>query len=59
LAYFCSFRSTQVPSGAAAAWIVLLLVLKHLGLLVAFGVPITGFVRNHILPRLKRRQSDR
>jgi uncharacterized membrane protein len=43
-----------VASGALAAAVIALLILKHLGLLTALGAPTIAFLR----ARLRRRESD-
>jgi hypothetical protein len=48
LGVFLFIPQFEVPTGVAASGIVLLLVLKHLGLLAAVAVPLAKFVRNHL-----------
>ena len=41
----------EIPTGVAASGIVLLLVLKHLGLLAAVSVPLVKLARSHLRSR--------
>jgi hypothetical protein len=58
LGVFLFIPQLEIPSGAAATGIVALLVLKHLGLLAVVGAPLAGFVRSHVLPRLRRKAGE-
>lgn len=54
LAAFLFIPQHEIAAGAATG-VVMLLVLKHVGLLAALGAPIAGFTRTWLLPRLRCR----
>jgi hypothetical protein len=48
----------RLASGTITAAIIALVVLKHVGLLSAFGGPLFVFIRTHLLTRLRRRANE-
>lgn len=47
----------HLAAGAATAGIIALLVLKHVGLLGAFGAPAFGYFRTRFQERMSRRRA--
>jgi len=49
LALYLFIPQYKIASGAAVG-LILLLVLKHVGLLATFGAPITALLRKYVMP---------
>lgn len=58
LGVFLFIPQFEIPTGVAASGIVLLLVLKHLGLLAAVSVPLVKLARNHLRSRRGSGKAD-
>ena len=49
----------HLTAGALTSAIIVLMVLKHVGLLSTFGAPIFGFIRARLQGRARRQAADR